>query len=327
MIRAVHAQGVVAPHLLLSFRPMNDAAAPVAIGPRSGALIAWLDPILAARGTTLDPAQAAALDRLQALASELEAFRAARRSTLKKIFAPPDVPRGVYLWGGVGRGKSFLMDAFFATVAIRRKTRVHFHAFMRDVHEELARAEARSRSARDRRGAHRAQMAAHLLRRVPRRRHRRRDDPRPPAVGALRARRRVRDDDELRARRAVAERPAARAVPADDRAPRRSGSTSSRSTPGSTTGCGRWSRSRPITRPSMPAAEAALAAAFESMRAGPDDDPKLVDRGPDARRAAAGGQRRLVRLRHAVRRPPVAARLPRARPPLLGALPLRASRG
>lgn len=105
---------------------------------REGRLIAWLDPILAARGTTLDHSQAAALDRLQSLSSELEAFRAARRSTLKKIFSPPDVPRGVYLWGGVGRGKSFLMDAFFATVGIRRKTRVHFHGFMRDVHEGLA---------------------------------------------------------------------------------------------------------------------------------------------------------------------------------------------
>ena len=106
---------------------------------REGALIAWLDPILAARGTTLDHAQAAALDRLQQLADELAEFRAARQSTLTRIFAPPDVPRGVWLWGGVGRGKSFLMDSFFAAVGIRRKTRVHFHAFMRDVHEELAR--------------------------------------------------------------------------------------------------------------------------------------------------------------------------------------------
>ena len=124
--------------MLVSFRSMNDAAAPAEIWPRSGALFAWLDPILAARGTKLDPAQAAALDRLQRLAGELEAFRAARRSTLKKLFSPPTVPRGAYLWGGVGRGKSFLMDGFFATVAIRRKARVHFHAFMRDVHGDLA---------------------------------------------------------------------------------------------------------------------------------------------------------------------------------------------
>ena len=118
---------------------MNDAEGPVAIGRREGALVAWIDPILAARGTTLDHAQVAALERLQRLAAELEAFRVARRSTLKRLFSKPAVPRGVYLWGGVGRGKSFLMDAFFATVAIKRKSRVHFHAFMREVHEELAR--------------------------------------------------------------------------------------------------------------------------------------------------------------------------------------------
>jgi cell division protein ZapE len=109
------------------------------IQPRQGRLVAWLEPVLAARGATLDHAQAAALDRLESLAAELEAFKAARRSTLKKLFAPPEVPRGLYLWGGVGRGKSFLMDAFFASADIRRKRRVHFHAFMRDVHEELAR--------------------------------------------------------------------------------------------------------------------------------------------------------------------------------------------
>jgi cell division protein ZapE len=54
-----------------------------------------------------------------------------------RMFARIDVPRGVYFYGGVGRGKSFLMDAFYGACKNRRKTRVHFHAFMRSVHEEL----------------------------------------------------------------------------------------------------------------------------------------------------------------------------------------------
>ena len=117
---------------------MVEADYPGQISRREGALIEYLEPELARRNSTLDHAQAAALDRLQQLSAELTAFRSARESTLRRLFAPPDVPRGVYLWGGVGRGKTFLMDAFCATVAVRRKTRIHFHAFMRDVHAELA---------------------------------------------------------------------------------------------------------------------------------------------------------------------------------------------
>jgi cell division protein ZapE len=110
----------------------GSAAAPAeGIGQYVGAL-------LAKRGGAPDPAQLRAIERLQRLADELAEFRVARESTLPRLFAPPEVPRGVYLWGGVGRGKSLLMDAFHARVAIRRKTRVHFHAFMRDVHRELA---------------------------------------------------------------------------------------------------------------------------------------------------------------------------------------------
>jgi len=54
-----------------------------------------------------------------------------------RLLVRPPIPRGVYLWGGVGRGKSFLMDCFFGVVPLVRKTRVHFHEFMRDVHRQL----------------------------------------------------------------------------------------------------------------------------------------------------------------------------------------------
>jgi cell division protein ZapE len=118
---------------------MIGAEDPGQISRRHGGLIDFLEPLLDQRRSTLDHAQIAALDRLQQLADDLVAFSAARKSALKRLFGGPDVPRGVYLWGGVGRGKSLLMDSFYATVGIRRKTRAHFHAFMRDVHEALAR--------------------------------------------------------------------------------------------------------------------------------------------------------------------------------------------
>ena len=117
---------------------MLGADDPGQISRRQGGLIDFLEPLLDKRRSTLDHAQMAALDRLQQLAADLVAYVAARKSALKRLFGAVELPRGVYLFGGVGRGKSLLMDSFYATVAIRRKTRVHFHAFIRDVHAALA---------------------------------------------------------------------------------------------------------------------------------------------------------------------------------------------
>jgi cell division protein ZapE len=68
---------------------------------------------------------------------QLLEFKDKRNRFLGRSLRSPDVPRGLYFWGGVGRGKSFLMDAFYACVPYRRKRRIHFHNFMAEVHREL----------------------------------------------------------------------------------------------------------------------------------------------------------------------------------------------
>jgi cell division protein ZapE len=97
----------------------------------------YYEKALLERGYVADAAQNKAIDRLQRYYDEWMSFKAMRSNAFKKLLNRPDVPRGIYLWGGVGRGKSFLMDAFYATVPLVRKTRLHFHEFMRSVHREL----------------------------------------------------------------------------------------------------------------------------------------------------------------------------------------------
>ncbi len=86
-----------------------------------------------------DPAQEFAIEKLQALEDALKHYKHVTRNRvlawLGREAAPP--PKGLYLWGDVGRGKSMLMDLFFETVPITRKRRVHFLQFMLETHEAI----------------------------------------------------------------------------------------------------------------------------------------------------------------------------------------------
>jgi cell division protein ZapE len=92
---------------------------------------------LAERGYTADEAQWRAIAALERCEQEWADYKARRRNAITKLLVKPPIPRGVYMYGGVGRGKSFLMDSFFQAVPLQRKTRLHFHEFMREVHREL----------------------------------------------------------------------------------------------------------------------------------------------------------------------------------------------
>ena len=92
---------------------------------------------LAERGYQSDAAQQHAIDALERCENEWIDYKSRRRNAVTKLLIRPPIPRGVYMWGGVGRGKSFLMDVFFQSVPLTRKTRLHFHEFMREVHREL----------------------------------------------------------------------------------------------------------------------------------------------------------------------------------------------
>ena len=95
-----------------------------------------------------DPAQEAVLPQLEALRLWLETNATRKVGLFAGLFArPPVPPPGLYLWGGVGRGKSMLMDLFTEATAITQKRRVHFHAFMQEVHHGMH--EARKQGVED----------------------------------------------------------------------------------------------------------------------------------------------------------------------------------
>lgn len=85
-----------------------------------------------------DPAQLDAVARLEALAQALAAVGRSERGLLSRLRRAPPPPRGLYIHGGVGRGKTMLMDLFHESVGYGPRIRAHFHEFMADVHERLA---------------------------------------------------------------------------------------------------------------------------------------------------------------------------------------------
>jgi cell division protein ZapE len=90
-------------------------------------------------GHVRDPAQRVVVDQLDELRERLLENESRRRWwLLRRKRMNPGATNGLYLWGAVGRGKTFLMDLFFETLPLRRKTRIHFHRMMRDVHRRLA---------------------------------------------------------------------------------------------------------------------------------------------------------------------------------------------
>jgi cell division protein ZapE len=101
---------------------------------------------IAKRKFTSDKAQIAAIAQLERLRRELAEHAAAPlgKRILRGLTASSEAPKGVYLWGGVGRGKTWLMDLFYSSLSGSSKRRTHFYRFMQDVHADLRRLKGRT---------------------------------------------------------------------------------------------------------------------------------------------------------------------------------------
>lgn len=96
----------------------------------------WIVQHAAEHGFTLDASQLMAVEHLERLYEDLIGLEKLD-SPLIRLLARKRVVKGLYLWGGVGRGKSFLMDSFFNCAPTKKKRRIHFHRFMQEVHQRM----------------------------------------------------------------------------------------------------------------------------------------------------------------------------------------------
>lgn len=108
----------------------------------AGSLLERYREMLSAGEIDPDPAQALAVEKLQILANRLSRYAPPAKTDLLSFFTRKrgEIPRGLYIFGAVGRGKTMLMDLFFDRVPFAKKRRLHFHEFMGETHERIAEA-------------------------------------------------------------------------------------------------------------------------------------------------------------------------------------------